>query len=86
MIALIIGLIFSWQLILVVFGLIVFQMTIAILEVRRKSKVQTLIEATFANASEVLTQSVRNLRTVFQLNRQEHILNEFQHILDEIYK
>ncbi|CAF1658203.1 unnamed protein product, partial [Adineta ricciae] len=84
-IALIIGLIFSWQLILVVFGLIVFEMTFAILEVRRKSKVQTLIETAFANANEVLTQSVRNLRTVFQLNRQEHILNEFQHILDEIY-
>ncbi|CAF1355033.1 unnamed protein product [Adineta ricciae] len=84
-IALIIGLVFSWQLILVVFGLILIQMIFAILEIRRKSKVQTLIETAFANASEVLTQSVRNLRTVFQLNRQEHILNEFQHILDEIY-
>ncbi|CAF3982099.1 unnamed protein product [Adineta steineri] len=84
-IALIIGLIFSWQLTLLVFGLIIFAFIFAIYEVQRKSKVQTLIETRLANASEILTQSVRSIRTVFQLNRQQHILNEFKHIIDQFY-
>ncbi|UJR11452.1 hypothetical protein I4U23_015631 [Adineta vaga] len=85
-IALIIGLIFSWQLTLVVFGVIILEFILAIFEVQRKSKVHILIDRILVNASEILTQSVRNIRTVFQLNRQQHILNDFNRIIDQSYK
>ncbi|CAF4086907.1 unnamed protein product [Adineta steineri] len=85
-IALIIGLIFSWQLTLVVFALITFELIAAIMDVRRKSLIQTKVETILGNANELITQSVRNIRTVFQLNRQQQMLIEFEHIIDETYK
>ncbi|CAF1492249.1 unnamed protein product [Adineta ricciae] len=86
LVALIIGLIFSWQLTLMVFGLILFELTGAIIDVRRKSRLQTKIDSFLSDCNALITQTVRNIRTVFQLTREEHLLDQFQNVIDRSYK
>ncbi|UJR38795.1 hypothetical protein I4U23_031460 [Adineta vaga] len=86
MIALIIGLIFSWQLTLMVFALILFELICTIIDVRRKSRLQTKIDNILSHSNELITQTIRNIRTVFQLNREEHLLSQFNDIIDRTYK
>ncbi|CAF1037971.1 unnamed protein product [Adineta ricciae] len=86
LVALIIGLIFSWQLTLMVFGLILFELTGAIIDIRRKSRLQTKIDSILSSCNALITQTVRNIRTVFQLTREEHLLDQFQNVIDRSYK
>ena len=86
LVALIIGLIFSWQLTLMVFSLILFELTGAIIDVWRKSRVQTKIDSILSNCNALITQTVRNIRTVFQPTREEDLLPQFQDVINRSYK
>ncbi|CAF1295585.1 unnamed protein product [Rotaria sordida] len=81
-IALILGAIFSWQLTLVVYGLLSIVLINVILNIRRNIQLAILIQELVSQYSDLVTQSVHNIRTVFQLNRQHETLKSFEYIIE----
>ncbi|CAF4562481.1 unnamed protein product, partial [Rotaria socialis] len=82
LIALVLGMIFSWALTLVAYALLAVVFINAILNVRRNTRLATLFQKLVLEYSDLVTQSVRNIRTVYQLNRQYEILKSFANIME----